>query len=149
MGYVGERKREYQREWIRARREAYFKDKSCVHCGSTEPLELDHIDPTTKLINPRNFWSMSDKNPKKIEELAKCQVLCHDCHIKKTVKNGDVAKYGDNHYNTKRSEAFVIEVLEKYDSGLYRQIDLARMYGLDRRVIWEIIHNRSKSVGKN
>ena len=84
MALHGDKKRQYQREWTRARRSAYFTNKSCVQCGSTEQLELDHKIPEDKLFNPTALWSMADSNPNKIAELLKCQVLCHLCHKKKT-----------------------------------------------------------------
>lgn len=84
--------RAYQREWIRKRRLEFFKDKQCVECGSVDFLELDHIDPTTKKYPPAQLWGMSDLNPNKVAELAKCQVLCSVCHEKKTNGNG-----GDKH----------------------------------------------------
>lgn len=82
----GEEKREYQRNWMRARRNEWIDENGpCVSCGSWLFLEVDHIDPSTKLLNPSKLWSMSDSNPKKIEELAKCQVLCADCHLEKSI----------------------------------------------------------------
>lgn len=75
-----EKKREYQRVWIANRRAAYFKDKSCVKCKSTERLELDHIIPALKTSH--NIWSW--RKERREAELMKCQVLCHDCHVKKT-----------------------------------------------------------------
>ena len=52
----------------------------CAQCGSTEDLETDHIDPSTKCfsINKR----MSLKNNK--DEIDKCQLLCNTCHTAKT-----------------------------------------------------------------
>ena len=54
----------------------------CKHCGTTENLEFDHIDPTTKsfTITSRStmLWD------RWFTELKKCQLLCHDCHVKKT-----------------------------------------------------------------
>lgn len=64
----------------------------CQQCGSTENLEIDHIDPKTK--NPvlqykigqtsakQKIWNL-DKKRRELE-LAKCQVLCKPCHIIKT-----------------------------------------------------------------
>jgi 5-methylcytosine-specific restriction endonuclease McrA len=52
----------------------------CVQCGATERLEFDHIDPSTKtatigqLVSRSTFWV----------EIEKCQLLCYDCHKKKT-----------------------------------------------------------------
>ncbi len=62
------------------RRYEYFRDKFCVKCGSVENLELDHIDPETKVNHAIWSWSEVRRN----EELAKCQVLCEVCHLEKT-----------------------------------------------------------------
>jgi hypothetical protein len=66
----------YQLKKSRERREAWFFGKSCVDCGSTERLELDHIDPTTKIHHA--IWSWSDV--RRNEELAKCAPRCYSCH---------------------------------------------------------------------
>lgn len=56
----------------------------CVRCGTTENLEFDHIDPRIKSFNITNFLSYSKE---KIQlELLKCQLLCNECHKKKTYK---------------------------------------------------------------
>jgi 5-methylcytosine-specific restriction endonuclease McrA len=78
--YDRETMREYQRNWIAKRRAAYFADKSCVRCGSTDRLELDHIIPEQKTHHA--IWSWSES--RRLAELEKCQVLCHDCHQEKT-----------------------------------------------------------------
>ena len=81
MGYKDpDKQREYQRQWAARRRAAFFDDKSCAWCGSTERLELDHIDPELKVSH--RIWSWSEA--RRAEEVAKCQVLCHDCHLDKT-----------------------------------------------------------------
>ena len=85
MGYKDpdkkrEYQRDYQRQWVARRRAAFFEGKCCVRCGSTERLELDHIDPKLKVSH--NVWSWSEA--KRSAEIAKCQVLCHDCHLQKT-----------------------------------------------------------------
>ena len=71
---------EYRRYWVAARRKAWFKDKTCVKCGSAELLELHHIDPRTKISNSIWGWSKERQN----SELAKCEVLCRSCHSIKT-----------------------------------------------------------------
>jgi len=71
---------EYQRKWMAARRASYFSDKRCSECGSDIDLELDHIDPSMKVSH--RIWSWSEE--KRSAELAKCQVLCVECHRKKT-----------------------------------------------------------------
>ena len=107
MGYTGEKKREYARQWMAKRRADYFKDKSCVQCGSRENLELDHIDPSTKLTHCIWSWRLE----RRLEELSKCQVLCCDCHTDKsskyfkelyTISDSSLWKHGTNNtYNRK------------------------------------------------
>lgn len=84
MGYTGEQKREYQRKWIARRRAEYLSDKSCVVCGSTDALEVDHINPDEKKYHVAALWGMSENNPNRVTELAKCQILCSMHHKEKT-----------------------------------------------------------------
>ena len=82
MPLYGERKKEYQKEWIRKRREDFFFDKSCVRCSSKEDLELDHVDRIAK--TEHRIWSWS--KARREEEIAKCQILCSECHKIKSAK---------------------------------------------------------------
>lgn len=56
----------------------------CVACGTTEGLEFDHIDPTTK-----NFVVTSKAAHVPMAalkaEVALCQLLCVTCHLGKTL----------------------------------------------------------------
>lgn len=57
----------------------------CQTCNSTERLEFDHRDRLTKnfVLSGRHL----DKSWTTILlELAKCDLLCHDCHLKRTVQ---------------------------------------------------------------
>jgi len=58
------------------------KDKSCLCCGEDAPecLELHHTDPSTKDGHPSTMISRGWK--KFLEEAAKCEVLCSNCHKK-------------------------------------------------------------------
>lgn len=82
-----EKYRKFQRERVaRIRREWFEANGPCRKCGSTENLELDHIDPATKdsrLKAGTGLWSWSEANRQ--IEIEKCQVLCHNCHWKKTL----------------------------------------------------------------
>ena len=61
----------------------------CVVCGTTERLEIDHIDPKAKAFTVSCGWGRSWKS---IEaELEKCQLLCFDHHREKTKVNGEHA----------------------------------------------------------
>src|SRR2546429_2497809 len=72
---------QYQREWIAQRRlEWLAANGPCVKCGSWNDLEVDHVDPAKKVSH--RVWSWAE--PRRLAELAKCQVLCHDCHGEKT-----------------------------------------------------------------
>lgn len=77
----------YPRERYRRNRANYLEGKCCVKCGGTENLEIDHIDPSTKKRKGKQnncnmfMWSIAERE----EELEKCQVLCHDCHLEKTL----------------------------------------------------------------
>lgn len=66
----------------------YFSNNSCVQCGESDPvvLEFDHIDPSTKSYTVSQMvWSNCAMKKLK-HEIAKCQVLCANCHRRKTSK---------------------------------------------------------------
>lgn len=64
-----------RREWVTA-------NGPCRGCGCDdyEQLEVDHVDPTQKVDH--KVWSW--REDRRLVELAKCQVLCVECHGKKT-----------------------------------------------------------------
>ena len=66
------------------RQEWLLANGPCVECGYWNELEVDHIDPRDKKMNPALLWSLSPANPKRIAELAKCQVMCRIHHQEKT-----------------------------------------------------------------
>jgi 5-methylcytosine-specific restriction endonuclease McrA len=67
----------YQLAWMNKRREAWFAANGpCRKCGSTENLELDHLNPRTKVHHAVWSWSRVRRDA----ELVKCQVLCRACH---------------------------------------------------------------------
>lgn len=113
-------KRKYQREWLKARKDAYFAENGpCIKCGSNENLELDHIDPSKKTTH--RIWSWSEA--RRLHELAKCQILCSSCHKEKTKK--DLSKHFTNKPNYKArkyNKTLVLNVLNDYfNNGLSRR----------------------------
>lgn len=87
-------RREYQRKWIANRRYEFFKDKNCVNCLSTVDLQLHHINPQEK--ESHRIWSWTKE--RRIAEIAKCKVLCKDCHkdehrSKSTPEHGTQSMY--------------------------------------------------------
>lgn len=67
------------------RRRAWFlqlkESIGCQVCGHTDPYALDfhHIDPTTKSF-PAGTMSISRNRSVFINELAKCALVCTNCH---------------------------------------------------------------------
>ena len=64
----------------------YMHDKSCAHCAENDirVLEFDHINPANKsfsiarAINDGKSWDII------LTEINKCQILCSNCHKKRT-----------------------------------------------------------------
>lgn len=65
----------------------YLSNHPCVECGQDNPvvLEFDHLEDKSKSISLLVGQGYSIKTIKK--EIAKCQVLCANCHRKKTAKD--------------------------------------------------------------
>lgn len=134
-----EEKRRYQREWL-ARRRAEWIDENgpCVDCGSTEELQVDHVDADLKVEH--RVWSWSAK--RREAELAKCVVRCEPCHLKKTLRNqeGVTHQAGETNGNAKLTESDIPDIRA---SDLTTTV-LARMYGVNsgtislirRRITW-------------
>ncbi|MEM1417446.1 MAG: HNH endonuclease [Myxococcota bacterium] len=112
--------REYQREWMAARRAKFFEGKACARCGATEGLELDHVDPTEKVTHC--VWSWSEQ--RRSEELAKCQVLCRRCHKAKTRRQIALL-----------DERLVSEARDRYRAGGISQKSLAAVYGVSENTM--------------
>ena len=71
-------KKDYDHNRWRNRRNEYLKLLGpCKNCGTTQKLEFHHRDPKDKLREIHWSWSTS----KLKLELAKCDVLCHSCHL--------------------------------------------------------------------
>ena len=78
-----EKQREYQRtRCALVRKEWFDKNGPCKECGNEENLELHHVDPKKKVTHRVWSWSISRRE----KELAKCVVLCRECHINKIRK---------------------------------------------------------------
>jgi hypothetical protein len=92
-----EQKREYKRGW-RLRRTAekrkwlneYKRNKPCSRCGKIyDPLCLDlhHLDPMNK-VSTISFMIQGTHSLKVLkEEVAKCEVICANCHRLHHYKN--------------------------------------------------------------
>ena len=131
--------RNYQREWIKKRRLAWVHQNGpCRHCGSWERLQVDHIDHRTKALNPKALWSLSPQNPIRIAELAKCQVLCFDCHQGKST---ETRARGERHGQSVLIETQIHEIRVLLRKG-FTQASIAQQFGVHRSTISDIKHNR-------
>lgn len=133
--------RKYQRERSAARRAAWVDANGpCVQCGSTENLEVDHIDPAEKEAAVGALWARSAEV--RAAELAKCQVLCRSCHREKTrAYNLALAEQriaaGWGPWNRALDKATVQRVRALAASGL-SAAQVARELGVTRQVVKEI-----------
>ena len=87
----------YQREWMAQRRlrGIAFLGGKCVHCNSTEKLEIDHVIPASQLGYETPGGSLWSWSWSRIEtELARCQLLCEQCHKAKTADERSGAEHG-------------------------------------------------------
>jgi 5-methylcytosine-specific restriction endonuclease McrA len=98
MGYKDYNKsmNKYMKQRWEARRQSaidYLGGK-CIRCNSTDFLEFDHIEPSTKIMT---IAKASSRNEKMFwEEVNKCQLLCVPCHLEKSaedIRNGKNPKY--------------------------------------------------------
>ena len=70
---------------------AYLRQHPCVDCGETDPivLEFDHLrDKKFGIaagLRDREWQSVLD-------EMAKCEVVCANCHRRRTAKRGGFAR---------------------------------------------------------
>jgi len=60
----------------------------CVRCGTSEgQLHLDHKDASKKTMRASDLHSVNDQ--KFENEIKNLQILCNDCHLKKTREDWD------------------------------------------------------------
>jgi len=78
MGYTKDEMREYQAKWIADRRNKYLRNKKCLFCDAVDDLMFHHINPDQK--ESHRIWSWSTDRLE--AELAKCVVMCRQCHEK-------------------------------------------------------------------
>lgn len=82
MAYLDrDKQRAFCRKWMASRRAEWLAANGpCKQCGSSERLEVHHRDPGDKITHA--VWSWSAE--RRAAELAKCDVLCHECHRQET-----------------------------------------------------------------
>lgn len=142
-----EEQRKYQREWLIQRRQEWIEQNGgkCVKCQSTDSLQIDHINADQKQRNISTLWSMSPTNPVRVNELSKCQILCRNCHLSKTIDNKEHAR--GYKVGKKMTDDQMREALSLYESGKFTYKELGAMYGVHKDTIrharnrgWKHLH---------
>lgn len=129
MTLTGDRKREYQREWIAARRAAWFSGRTCRDCDAVDGLELHHNDPSVKVSHRIWSWSWA-----RIEaETAKCATLCESCHARISAAQRPLLIPWD----------VVATIRERYAKGESGEI-IAASVGVSRTYTYKIINRQSR-----
>jgi len=77
-------KRSERREGIKRKMMEFYQLNPCVDCGESDPrvLDFDHIN--TKRHNVSTLLRKEYSWESILEEAARCQVRCANCHRKKT-----------------------------------------------------------------
>lgn len=133
-------KQKQDRERIASRRSKWLEDKNCVNCGSCERLEIDHIDPSTKISS--TVWTWTEKRRK--VELEKCQVLCRPCHVEKSFKEGSMVPFdrGEKNISAKLTEDQV-RLIRKFVNIGMMQKDIAEYLNIPKQTINNIVKGHS------
>lgn len=79
------------KQWV----DAFKVEKGCEMCGyNAHPaaLDFDHIDRSTKAFDVSQFLGRKSDEDIKLE-IAKCRVLCANCHRIKSYENKDHLKH--------------------------------------------------------
>ncbi len=80
--------REKLRAEFRSNMLQYMSDKACIDCDEADirVLELDHIDPKSKLFNVSQAVKLGHTWKEVVAEIKKCRILCANCHKRRTAK---------------------------------------------------------------
>lgn len=70
---------------------AYFRENPCVDCGEGDPivLEFDHLRDK-KFCIAQGFRGRRWQDV--LDEIAKCEVVCANCHRRRTTRRGGFAR---------------------------------------------------------
>lgn len=124
---------------MRNRRQSWIDENGpCIDCGSTENLEVDHVNAKTKQYNPAQIWSR--RKDVRDAELIKCVVRCNSCHVLKT-KNNKEHSHGVNHGIAKVNVETVKELRIRYAREKVSIRSLAKEYNLGRGTVHDILRN--------
>lgn len=105
------RKRQ-KREWLRNMFNEIKMSNFCQRCGLEDPdypsvFDFDHQNHEDKEHNVSNMIGQCRNWPMIFAEILKCQILCANCHRRKSVdERGDIENFKSTTYNEKQGELF-------------------------------------------
>ena len=141
----------YRRSYYRKRRSHLIDllGGKCVICGSTERLEIDHIDPATKEFDISSMvLHTSEKHL--TEELQKCQLLCRKCHIQKSKKDLSIMLSGERHPQYKKCGAECIHSKPVIDLDTGEEFcsatDYAEKHGLNKNSVARVCRGEQSCI---
>lgn len=84
---IAERKLRVKAE-VREKITEYLNSHPCVDCGYDVHIALhfDHIDPASKKLSIAKMYSRAYKWEAILQEIAKCEVRCANCHALRTAE---------------------------------------------------------------
>jgi hypothetical protein len=69
----------------------FFRERPCADCGEADPVVLEFDHKTDKLFNISK--GLRDRSWQSVlDEIAKCEVVCANCHRRRTARKGRFAR---------------------------------------------------------
>jgi len=146
--------REQRRQYMNRRRRAYRTELTqrlggcCVQCGGEEELHFDHRDPRTREHKIADMVSTLTTGEAMKDELAKCQLLCRECHTRKSSREGAFRKNrlcGEDSPGAKLTKEDVLTIRRECVpySKTWGVSALARRLGVSREAVGHALHRNT------
>lgn len=118
----------------------------CVVCGTTENLEFDHVERSTKIAAITDMISAPIE--KFLAEVAKCQLLCHYHHVEKSKTDGSFTPpvfKGADHPKSKIRREDVPAIRDMAADGK-TQREIATAFGVSNAIINQVLTGKHWTV---
>ena len=96
---IGSTRKAYLRTVAKRRHfvDLYLANHPCTDCGEADPevLEFDHVpERGKKVTSPTNHKLLAGALENLMAEIAKCDVVCANCHTRRTRRRGQWPRRG-------------------------------------------------------